>query len=169
MEFSDGIECYPALAGYLQFVGVSVAILGSAKISYLDNQTNIAAHTTERAGRAKVLTYRLLSAVTDIQQTTVRIDAQIPLTYCPNCGGAPPQIARLTLTPPHTLQNSRVRSTKNLKKPHILSNQTLNFYAQKPLHPLPNHPPPPRPQKRPPGPPPPPPPPPPPSGPSHSN
>jgi hypothetical protein len=71
--FLRWLECHPALAGYLQFVGVFVAIFGSAWIAIRTTRLTLQPTRMERAGRARVLTYRLLSIVTDIQQTTVRV------------------------------------------------------------------------------------------------
>jgi hypothetical protein len=62
-------ECHPALGGYVQLVGVMLAVIASALIA----KWTLRPVYGEKTARAKVLIYRLLPPVTAIKSTTVRI------------------------------------------------------------------------------------------------
>lgn len=67
------LECHPGFAAYLQVVGVIVAILGTALITYWATKTALKPTLVERQRRAKVLVYRLLPGVADIVSTCARV------------------------------------------------------------------------------------------------
>jgi hypothetical protein len=67
------IECHPALGGYIQAIGVFVAILGSGYLTYWSTKRMTDASAREWVGRGRVLVYRLLPPVSDIRATAVRV------------------------------------------------------------------------------------------------
>jgi hypothetical protein len=63
------IECHPALGGYLQAVGVVLALVGSAWFT----RWTVSPVLDERRSRAKVVVYRLMPPITQIRSTAGRI------------------------------------------------------------------------------------------------
>jgi hypothetical protein len=64
------LECHPALAGYLQLVGVILALVGSYFITWVSVTRP---NRLDRRDRAKVLVYRSLPIVGDMSDTLKRI------------------------------------------------------------------------------------------------
>src|SRR4051812_33615780 len=69
LAFLRWIECHPALGGYLQAIGVVMALGGTAASTY----ASLAPYREDRKRRGQVVVYRLMPPVSAITFTVQRV------------------------------------------------------------------------------------------------